>query len=98
MSHKAEPPALGAGGTADERSTKADSDTYPTDLRRRRAASWRLPVLESGRSDLWHYEQLPLTDHQLDAWVATIAHLDDHGVPAIVPVSVHRALRRRYAA
>ena len=39
-----------------------------------------------------------LTDHQLDGWVAAIAHLDDRGTPAIVPASVHRALRRRYAA
>jgi hypothetical protein len=28
-----------------------------TGLRRRRAASWRLPVLESGRSDPWWYPE-----------------------------------------
>jgi hypothetical protein len=53
MSHKAEPPALGAGGTADERSTKADSDTYPAQLRRRREASYRLPPLDCGCRDPW---------------------------------------------
>jgi hypothetical protein len=30
--------------------------TVPRQLRRRRAASRRLPVLESGNADPWHYE------------------------------------------
>jgi hypothetical protein len=81
---------------------RSDSDTgrrqFVADLRRRREASWRLPVLASGRSDPWHYDEVPLTDCQLDAWLATIAHLADRGIPAIVPVPVRRALRERVAA
>jgi hypothetical protein len=93
-----EPPAWAAGGTADERSTDPDPVTYPARLRLRRAASYRLPVLESGRSDPWHYDELPLTDHQLDAWQATVVHLRGHGFEAIVPVAVWRALRERGVA
>jgi hypothetical protein len=93
-----EPPAWRAGGTADERSADPDSVTYPAQLRRRREASWRLPVLESGRSDPWHYDDPPLTDHQLDAWDATIHHLATFYLPAIVPAPVRRALRERGAA
>jgi len=93
-----EPPAPNAGGTADERSTDPDPVTYADRLRRRRAASYRLPVLESGRSDPWHYDEPPLTDHQLDAWLAAIDHLAELGIPAIVPVCVRRALRRRAGA
>ena len=98
MVHRAEPPAVGAGGTADERSTKPDCDTYPAQLRRRREASYRLPVLECGRSDPWYYDPLPLSDNQLDGWVATVVHLEGHGLTAIVPVAVWRALKKRYAA
>jgi hypothetical protein len=54
--------------------------------------------LESGRSDPWFYDEPPLTDHQLDGWVSTLLHLDQHGLTGIVPASVHRALRKRYAA
>lgn len=32
-----------------------DTTAYARRLRRRRAASWRLPVLDSGRSDPWRY-------------------------------------------
>jgi hypothetical protein len=39
-----------------------------------------------------------LTDHQLDGWVAAIAHLDDQGTPAIVPAYVLAALKGRAAA
>jgi hypothetical protein len=71
---------------------------YTAGLRRRREASWRLPVLECGRSDPWYYDELPLSDHQLDGWVAAVVLLDDLGTPGIVPESVYRALKRRYAA
>ena len=98
MSQNAEPPAWRAGGTADERSADPDSVTYPAQLRRRREASWRLPVLESGRSDPWRYNDPPLTDHELDGWLAAIAHLAGLDLPAIVPASVRRVLRRRDAA
>jgi hypothetical protein len=68
------------------------------ELKRRREASRRLPVLGSGRSDPWHYDEPQLTDHQLDSWLAAISHLAELGTPAIVPVCVRRALRRRAGA
>lgn len=34
-----------------------DSTSYVQGLRRRRAASYRLPVLESGSADPWSYER-----------------------------------------
>lgn len=60
--------------------------------RRRREASRRLPVLACGRSDPWYYDALPLTDHQLDGWQATIAHLVAAGMTPIVPDAVLAAL------
>jgi hypothetical protein len=71
---------------------------YVAGLHRRRAASWRLPVLESGRSDPWRYDPLPLTDCQLDGWRAAVVHLRGHGLEAIVPLAVWRALRERNTA
>jgi hypothetical protein len=35
---------------------KAQGSSPARELRRRRATSWRLPVLESGRSEPWWYE------------------------------------------
>ncbi|MFZ0715007.1 hypothetical protein [Mycobacterium sp.] len=66
-------------------------------MKRRRAASWRLPILDSGRSDPWRHDEPPATDHQLDAWLAAVAHLDERGTPGIVPASVLLALRGRAA-
>jgi hypothetical protein len=34
----------------------SDCTDYCRHLRGRRSASWRLPVLDSGRADPWHYE------------------------------------------
>ncbi|WP_375488022.1 hypothetical protein [uncultured Mycobacterium sp.] len=47
----------------------------PRQLRARRAASWRLPVLDSGRSDPWHY--LP---PGVRGYPDAATHLLDHGL------------------
>src|SRR5271165_4432617 len=47
-----------------------------TALRRRRAASWRLPVLDSGRSDPWHYDDGPA----LHGYEVAASHLLGHGL------------------
>jgi hypothetical protein len=44
-------------------------------MHRRRAASWRLPVLDSGRSDPWHYD-----DPGVLGYEAAAAHLLGHGL------------------
>jgi hypothetical protein len=64
-------------------------------LRRRREASRRLPVLDCGRSDPWFYDELALTDRQLDAATATAEHLLAAGLAPLFPVDTVRALWRR---
>lgn len=44
-------------------------------LRRRRAASWRLPVLASGRADPWHYPPPETTDRNVAGYRAAARHL-----------------------
>jgi hypothetical protein len=92
------------GDPATERPAEVDTaevsraQRYVTGLGRRRAAAYRVPVLESGCSDPWRYDPLPLTDCQLDGWQAAMVHLRGHGLTAIVPLAVWRALRERGAA
>jgi hypothetical protein len=47
--------------TADQLAQAAPSVNYRcrSELHRRRSASWRLPVLDSGRADPWLYEDGP---------------------------------------
>jgi hypothetical protein len=69
---------------------------YAAGLRLRRGASWRLPVLDhSGRSDPWHYDEVPLTEHQADTWHATVDHLAGAGLVPLVSLEVRRELWRR---
>lgn len=63
--------------------------------RRRREASYRLPVLDGGRSDPWHYDDPPLTDHQLDGAVAAAAHLLTAGLAPLFDLDTLRALWSR---
>jgi hypothetical protein len=56
----------------------------PRQLRRRRAASWRSPILESGHADPWHYE--PLTA----GYESAAAHLLGFG---LLPAPNHEGLR-----
>jgi hypothetical protein len=61
---------------------------------RRRAAAARLhPLPSSGVRDPWRRTELPeMTEHQLDAWRATVLHLWEHGLPARFPADVQRRL------
>ncbi|MEB3034780.1 hypothetical protein [[Mycobacterium] nativiensis] len=61
--------------------------------KRRRAASRRLAILDSGRADPWHYDELPITEHQADAWQRTVAHLTAAGFRPIIPAEVLEGLR-----
>lgn len=49
---------------------------YLVQLKRRREASRRLPVLDSGRSDPWHYDDGPA----LRGYEAAARHLLGHGL------------------
>lgn len=73
------------------------SDCHSSDFvagtKRRRAAARRLPVLDHGRSDPWQYDELPLTEQQIEAWRRTVAHLHRAGFCAIVPAEVRAVLR-----
>ncbi|MGH3511657.1 MAG: hypothetical protein ACRDRB_05195 [Pseudonocardiaceae bacterium] len=60
----------------------------PAQLRRRRAASRRLPPLPDGRRDPLDSTHEPITDAEIDAWRATWSHLDRLGLPAIIPSRV----------
>jgi hypothetical protein len=75
-----------------------DSRAYIDGLRRRRAGSYRLPVLDCGRSDPWHYDE-PGERGYLEA----AAHLLGHGLtPAPNPAGLSHMRRRggpaRYSA
>jgi hypothetical protein len=81
-------------------------DELLAQLRRRYEAAQRLPGGDPlspaeralGRSrEHPHPDRPPLTEVQLDGWRAAILHLHGHGLTAIVPLSVWRALRRRAA-
>jgi hypothetical protein len=61
-------------------------------LRRRREASRRLPVLDCGRSDPWHYDEVPLTDHQLDGAADAAEHLLALGLAPVFDMVTIRAL------
>lgn len=69
-------------------------DVLPA-LKRRRAASRRMPVLGCGNADPWRYAEPALSDHQLDGWAQAAEHLTAIGCRPIVPVDIARALWRR---
>lgn len=64
MSYEERPPKGPINSSSDHHtasfttSSSPDStaNTVPVQLRRRRGTSWRLPKLDPGRSDPWHYE------------------------------------------
>lgn len=83
-----------ANGTATKTLTStAESTEFAAALKRRRAASQRLPILDSGRADPWHHDSVPLTALQVDAWQRTVAHLTAAGFKAIIPAEVLGVLR-----
>lgn len=92
--------ASGTGPTAGPRphdtATNGESHAtaYVAALRRRRAASWRLPPLADGHRDPWRYRQPAPSPAALLAWAVTIDHFADlgHDVRWAVPVEVLQEL------
>lgn len=60
---------------------------------RRRAAAQRLAPMSSGCADPWRYDEVPLTEHQREAWQRTVAHLTAAGFRPIIPASVLEGLQ-----
>ena len=85
------------------RTASADSDTsarqpgygYAAGLRRRREASYRLPVLHSGRADPWHYPEPPLSALWLAGAEDAAVHLLGAGLPPLLSLDTIRALWHR---
>lgn len=80
--------------------TANDPQSPPVQLRRRRAASWRLEPLADGRRDPWcGLLGNDWTDPELAAWQAAAEHLREHQLYGRwqVPESVRMAWRRRLA-
>ncbi|MEB3048657.1 hypothetical protein KV112_02705 [Mycolicibacter sp. MYC123] len=73
--------------------TTAQSSCSVAEWKRRRAASQRLAILDCGRADPWHYDGVPLTEHQAESWQRTVDHLRRAGFQPIVPVEVEAVLR-----
>lgn len=66
-------------------------------LRRRRRAAERLPLLDCGCADPWpcRCTTPPLTDRDVDNWRDAAGHVMDTGKVPLLPVEVLRALYRR---
>lgn len=68
--------------------TATAPQSRPAQLRRRRAASWRLPPLCDGRRDPLDSAGEPISDAELDSWRAAWCHLDRAGLVAVIPQRV----------
>lgn len=66
-------------------------------LRRRRAASWRLPALDDGNRDPHRLPDDDLSAGALAAWGMAIDHPLDAGLCPVAPVAVRRARRGEVA-
>lgn len=86
-------PLPSKAATATNITERAQSSDYLAALRCRRATSRRLPILDCGRADPWHYDEVPLTEHQVDAWERAVAHLTAAGFRAIIPAEILEGLR-----
>jgi hypothetical protein len=64
-------------------------------LRRRRAASYRLPVLDCGRSDPWYYDDPEPSERAADGYYATARHLLAAGMLPAPNVPAMRLMWRR---
>jgi hypothetical protein len=70
--------------------TGNDGTAVARRLRLRRAASYRLPVLESARSDPWHYDASGIGGYE-----AATAHLLEVGLTPAPDLDGLRVMRRR---
>lgn len=96
-----EPAAQSEPTTTTSRQTGC-TESIAVQLRRRRAASWRMVPLDCGCPTGPHAELLaclctfpPLTDHQLDGWRDAARDVLATGHMPLVPIEVRRALWRR---
>lgn len=63
-------------------------------LRRRRAAAQRLPVLTSGHADPWQPARAAPSEVQIHAAAAALVLLDSHGTPGLLDRATCRAMHR----
>ena len=64
-------------------------------LRRRRAASYRLPALDCGRAGPWYYAPLAPSERTADGYYAAAAHLIGLGLLPAPDLGAMRILWRR---
>jgi hypothetical protein len=83
-------PGEGSRGAANDHriADEITTDDIPSQLRRRRGASRRLPPLASGLRDPWDVIDGPLSDAEVASWRAAWGHLHALGLPAVVPERV----------
>jgi hypothetical protein len=76
--------------------TAPDTTNYVAGLHRRRQASYRLPVLDSGRSDPWHYDQpAEPSEQDVDGYCAAATLLIGMGLLPAPNVPAMRVMWRR---
>lgn len=81
--------------TSTHHSTDGSAD-YIHGLRRRRAASWRIPPLVCGHVDPWTCDhKTEPTGVEVDGAASAAAHLRALGFAPVFPVTMCRALYRR---
>jgi hypothetical protein len=93
MTHIEVCPGTESGATTT--TATVDALDYIEGLRRRRAASYRLPVLESGRSDPWYYDPPAPSEHATDGYCAAAAHLIGMGLLPAPDLGAMRLMWRR---
>lgn len=94
-------PGDGSRGAANDHRIADEITTNgsPSQLRRRRGASYRCPPLADGRRDPLDVIDVdgPLSDAEVAAWRAAWVHLHALGLPAVVPERVLAAAGSRVA-
>jgi len=79
----------------DNHPNATDATAIAVQLRRRRAASYRLPVLDCGRSDPWYYDRPELSERTADGYCAAALHLIAAGLLPAPDLGAMRILWRR---
>ena len=93
MTHIEVCPGTESGATTT--TATVDALDYIEGLRRRRAASYRLPVLDSGRSDPWYYDDPEPSERTADGYFATAKHLLAVGLLPAPNLGAMRLMWRR---
>ena len=94
MTHIEVDPGIESGATTT--TATVDPLEYIAGLRRRRAASRRLPVLDhSGRADPWYYDRPAPSEHETDGYCAAAAHLLAAGLLPAPDLGAMRIMWRR---